>query len=115
MENLKIVTKEELFARIKVQVGQLHCEVDNNYDFRLCGSVSSDNENMKGYFLLVKANFCDAQGNILFVDHSYDEICFANVPYDSFSIICSDLRRYLDVEKLCFIEIYPYLKKESKR
>lgn len=49
----------------------------------------------------------------MYVNKSYSEISFKMVNYDAFSISCSDLTRFFDIDKLHHIEIYQNARKES--
>lgn len=61
-----------------------------------------------------KTNLCDEEGRILFVNKSYSGISFEMVNYDAFSITCSDLTRFFDIDKLHHVEIYPNVRKASE-
>ena len=112
MKKIELILKKELFDKIGVEIGQLHYEIDkDNNDFRLCGSVSSDNEKLRGYSLYLGTNLCTEKGEILYVNKSYSGISFEIINYDAFSIYCSDLSRFFDVEQLHHIEIYPNVRK----
>lgn len=69
---------------------------------------------MGGYLLNMRVNLCDEEDRILFVDRSYSEINFELVNYDAFSISCSDLARFIDMDKLHHMEVYPHVRKDSK-
>ena len=114
MKKVEIIVKQELFDNIGVTVEQLHYNIGKNYDFMLCGSVSSNNEKLDGYLLYLRANFCDEEGGILFIDKSYSQISFEMVNYDAFSLSCSNLTRFFEVEKLHHIEIYPNVRKDNE-
>ena len=107
MKKLELIVKQDLFDKIGVTIGQLHYNLDKNNDFLLCGSVSSEGQELEGYSLYLRANFCDEEGSILFVNKSYSGISFEMVNYDAFLIACSDLTRLFDIGKLHHIEIYP--------
>ena len=113
MKKVELLVKQDLFDKIGVTIGQLHYNIDKNNDFSLCGSVSSDNEKLEGYLLYLRANLCDEEGGILFVNKSYSGIGFEMVNYDAFSISCSDFTRFFDIDKLYHIEIYPNVRKAS--
>lgn len=113
MKKVELIVKQDLFDKIGVTIGQLHYNIDKNNDFSLCGSVSSDNEKLEGYSLYLRTNLCDEEGSILFVNKSYSGISFEMVNYDAFSITCSDLTRFFDIDKLHHIEIYPNVRREN--
>lgn len=113
MKKVELIVKQDLFDKIGVTIGQLHYNIDKNNDFSLCGSVSSDSKKLEGYSLYLRANLCDEEGGILYVNKSYSGISFEMVNYDAFSITCSDLTRFFDIDKLHHIEIYPNVRKAS--
>lgn len=50
----------------------------------LCGSVSTDKNELNGFVLDLRVNLCNEKGEILFVNRSYSEISFDKVKYDAF-------------------------------
>lgn len=105
---VEVVIKQELFDAIGLSIKQLYFGMNNENDYRLCGSVNSDNEKGKGHSFFLKANFCDSEGRILYIDKNYNPINLEVVNYDTFSMQCSDISRFIfNLEDLDHIEIYP--------
>lgn len=73
MKKIELIVKQDLFDKIGVTIGQLHYNIDKNNDFSLCGSVSSDNEKLEGYSLYLRANLCDEEGGILYINNGVSQ------------------------------------------
>ena len=110
---IELKVKEGLFNNIGVEIAQLYCNLDKDGDFRVCGSVSSNNEKLEGYLLYLKINLCNEKGEILYTEKTYRGISFEMVNYDAFSMCCSNISRFLNIDQLHHIEIYPNLRKED--
>ena len=114
MKSVELVVRNDLFEGIGVTIGQLHHHINKDHDFMLCGSVSTDKNEIDGFMLDLRVNLCNEKGEILFVNRSYSEVSFDKVKYDAFSISCSDISRFLDINELHHIEIYPHVRKVEK-
>ena len=115
MRDIEVVIKEELFDELKVKVGQLTCVIDKDNDLRVCGSLTAGEMHFDEYLLYVKANLCDEKNNAWFVLREYSGVDFEMVKYDSFSIDCANIGRFMDLGKFHHVELFPTLvkKKES--
>lgn len=111
MRKVELVIRQDLFNDIGVEVNQLYWEINKDNDFQLNGSVSSDGRKLEGYSLDLRANLCNEEGGIMFVDRSYCEISFELIKYAAFSMSCSDVSRFVDMDKLHHIELYPRVRK----
>lgn len=49
MKAVELIVKHELFDGIGVAIGQLHYHIDKENDFMLCGSVSTDKNELNGF------------------------------------------------------------------
>ena len=109
MNVVELVVRNDLFEGIGVTIGQLHYHINKENDFMLCGSVSTDKNELDGFVLDLRVNLCNEKGGILFVNRSYSEISFDKVKYDAFSVSCSDISRFFDINELHHIEVYPHV------
>lgn len=116
MKNIDLIFKQDLFDNIGVKVGQACCYINDDNDFRFYGSITAEDERLDDYLLYIKANFCDDEGRVWYVLDDFCGTDFEMVKYDTFSLYCADLKRFVDIEKLHYVEVYPKVvkKKEEK-
>lgn len=113
MKNVEVVVKQDLFDGIGLKVAQLNCHINEENDFRLYGSITAEDARLDGYLLHVKANLCDEEGGILYIFSDFSEISFEMVKYDTFSMYCTDLTRFFNIDKLSRVELYPKVMKKK--
>ena len=106
MSKLELIVKQDMFDSIGVVVEQLHCSMDND-NLKLCGSVTSIGEKIRGDKLHIKMNLCNEEGEILFVDKTYNGMVLDKLSYDSFSIYCFGLSKHVDISALHHVEVFP--------
>ncbi len=108
-----MLLKKELFDGIGVEVNQLYASLNEEDDIHINGSVSNVGKGLKGNLLEIKANLCAENGEILYVLNTYSTMKFDLVRYDSFSMYCSSVSRFFDMDELHHVELYPRVKKED--
>lgn len=110
MKAVELITKDELFKKVNINLGQLCSYLNAENDIYINGSVVLEGEWPKECVVTIKANLCDKDGNILYIVRDFNSINFKMLEYVTFSIYCANIDRFFDVEKLHYVELYPYIK-----
>lgn len=114
MKNVEVVVKQDLFDDIGLKVARLNCHMNEENDFRLYGSITAKDARLDGYLLHVKANLCDEEGRVWYVLNDFSGISFEMVKYDTFSLYCADLKRFFDIDRLRYVEVYPKIGRKGE-
>lgn len=108
MEKIKVIERNNLFKNCGMQLGQLHFQISGRDELRIHGSVTlEDGKIPSDMFLRVKANICDKNGNILHILEDHSKILFECTSYNTFSLYCYDISRYINLKEVEYIELYP--------
>lgn len=112
MDDCKVILKQELWQKIGVQVAQLNSYINEDNDIDIHGSLKLLSEEKFAQYkdFQVKANLCDAENNILYTIGDYCERDLA-LGYDVFRLFFAKIDRFVSVEELACIEIFPSVKK----
>lgn len=104
MKKIETVVKKELFDALGLSIGKCLAYTDEKDSYvRVHGDITCTGEWTKGHNLIVKANLCDEDGQIIRIDEDLEKKKFLEVGYESFSISC--YKGYPDSIK--YVEIYP--------
>lgn len=105
--DISIEIHKKSCTKIKVAIKNVSFFINENYDIRVQGNI----EAIEGYEvlgkLIMKADLCDLAGRTLYVLKEYDGIKLHLSGYDSFELSCCSVERFIDLERLCKIRVYP--------
>lgn len=109
MQKYEVVVKRDLFDELGITVGRSSAySYDGDY-IRINGDIYCNGTWDKDLRLIVKANLCNEDDEIVRVDYDFDKKTFLRVGYESFSVNC-----YRGEDKLKHVEIYPKVEKVSE-
>lgn len=108
MKNIEVrIVKDQILA-----FAQLHSSKTNDNDIFINGAVSFG-DNIRGTKKFrIYANLCNENDEILHILSTYKTFSTAN-DYYSFSMYCADISRYLEIEKLAYVQVYAILDDEN--
>lgn len=97
------------------KIDQLYGVMNEDYDIHVNGSINmpeKDYGNIKR--VRVYANICNKEGEILYILNNWTNYPVEVGNYRSFSLYCSAVGRFFDVEEIEYAELYlSYNEKES--
>ncbi len=115
MEITNIKIRDDLCEKINVEIKQSYCDIRND-DLHIYSAIIGEKNSIeKGCFVTVKANIYDADGKLLLTICSHSKVKFEKTEYVTFSFFYGDISRFLDVEKIDCIELYPVVVNKELR
>ena len=104
MKNIEVkIAKGQILA-----FAQLYGSKNSENDIFVNGAISFAKDLRELRKFRVFANLCNEQGEILHILSTYKAFSTIN-SYYSFSLYCADISRYLEVDKLAYVEVYAVL------
>lgn len=112
MEKIKVIVKDELFKKVGLSVEKCSAYTEDTDRYvRVNGVVTCDGEWDEQYCLIIMANLCNEEDEIVHIDHDFDEKTFLKVGYESFSVSCFKC----DNQNIKYVELYPKIIKAKER
>lgn len=109
-QKIEVVIKDDLFSTIGLKVTKcLAITEESDSCVRINGDIICNGIWDEQYYLKVKANLCNDDGDIVHIDYDFDKKTFIKINYETFSINCYKGNS----ENIRYVEIYPKLIKVS--
>ncbi len=108
MRELEIKIKNDICERVGVTIDRVSCLLDKDKDVHVHGSISW--EATREDFVGVKASLCNSKGQILYELKDYSDIVLDICGYNTFSMYCGNISRFLEINQLAYVEVFPYIK-----
>lgn len=105
MKNIEVRCRQAYFEIL--EINQLYGNINEDSDIHINGAITvveKDNDTYRN--VRVYANLCNEEGAILYVLNSYKNFMLKGNVYFSFSVYCSMVNRFFDVNELSYAEIY---------
>ena len=105
MKRVEVRCRDGVLGAFKID--QLYCVINEDYDIHINGSIEmigkdyGNIENVKVY-----ANLCNIDGAILYVLNGWKNYSVGEGIYNSFSLYCSNVDRFFDIEEHEYVELY---------
>lgn len=115
MREIDVVVKSDLFDELGLLVEQMTCVINKENDLKLCGSLTAGEKCLDDYLVNLKVNLCDEKGDVWFVAREYCGIDFEILKYDSFSVDYANIPRFMNLDKLHHVELFPNLVRKKER
>ena len=112
MRELEIKIKDDICERTGVAIDRVSCYLSKDKDIHVHGSISW--ETAQESFVGVKASLCNAKGQILYELKDYSDIALDICGYNTFSMYCGNVSRFLEINQLTYIEVFPCIKIKPK-
>lgn len=97
----------ELFASIGVQIQQASGRINKDCDIDILGGIFSSTGNASIIPFQVVGNLCDRSGNILYTVQDFCSHTLDPIRYEVFHMFCADVSRFVDMDALSFVELFP--------
>ncbi len=105
MKKINVRCRDEIPHCFKID--QLYGVLNKDNDIHINGSLVMDgNEYGNVKRVKIYANLCNKEGAILNVINGWKNYTVADGKYISFSLYCSAIGRFFDIEDLDYVELY---------
>ena len=108
MRELEIRIKNHICDKVGVVIDRVSCFIGKDKDIHVHGSISweTTGENLIG----VKASLCNSKGQVLYELRNHSNIALDICGYNTFSMYCYNVSRFLDINQLTHVEVFPFIK-----
>ena len=110
MKELEVKIKENICDKMGVVIDRVSCFIGKDKDIYVHGSISW--ETMGKHYVEVKAALCNSKGQILYELKDYSDIALNICGYNTFSMFCHEVSRFLDIGQLAYVEVFPCIKEK---
>lgn len=111
MNRVDVVIKDSLFKKVDLEVDRCAAYRDDVEDrIYIYGSIICTGKWDDEYYLRVKANLCDENGDIVEIHYDFDDKQFYKIGYDTFEISSYKLDGKREIK---YVELYPKIKQKS--
>lgn len=112
MHKVDVVIKNELFKEVGLVVDKCSAYTEEGEHFvRVNGALVCTEKWNEDHYLIIKANLCNEEDEILRIDHDSDKKTFDVINYETFSINCFKG----NTDSVKYLEIYPKIIKSIDR
>lgn len=105
----RIKIQENIAKQLHIEIGGLYEAINDSNDIHINGTVIVWNDEVsKRQKLVINADILDSEGCVMhsLQDYSTERLLSS---FDSFSMYCASIKRFLDIKRIAAIRIYPVL------
>jgi len=105
LQRIEVKVREQ--ATDIIRISQTYGVLNEDSDIHVNGAVTVIGENLGDYKKInVYANLCNKDGEILYILNGWKNHELGKNRYFSFSMYCSAVNRFFDIEEFSYAEIY---------
>lgn len=111
MHKIDLLVSNQIVDDMNIDIHDLSYFISNTNDIYIRGKISAKDgyKNKNKTHLIVKGDFLDKDGHILYTIKDWSSKLLKPNVYDLFDLSCCAIHRFLDIHSITAIKIYPSL------